>query len=74
MEASASLLIIEIVLPQGGEPSIGKMIDLEMLVMTGGQERTAKEYRTLLERAGFTLRKIYATRSPFSIIEASPQK
>jgi hypothetical protein len=43
------------VLPEGSQPSMsmGKLVDLEMLVMTaGGRQRTETEYRTLLARAG----------------------
>jgi hypothetical protein len=43
-----------------------------MLVMTGGRERTAKEYEALLARGGFKLSRIVPTASPFSVIEARP--
>jgi len=41
------LLVVEIVVPPGDEPSFGKWIDLQMLVMAGGRERTAPEYEGL---------------------------
>lgn len=40
-----------------------------MLVITGGCERTEAEYCALFTAAGFTLRQIIPTQSPFSIIE-----
>lgn len=64
------LLIVEMVVPQGNEPSPSKMLDIEMLVMEGGKERTEKEYRDLLAAADFRLTRIVPTRSPYSIVEA----
>jgi hypothetical protein len=64
------VLIIEIVVPQSDEPSIAKLSDIEMLVVTGGRERTLGEYGALLARAGLRHARIYETRSPFTIIEA----
>lgn len=48
------------------------LIDLNMMVMTGGAERTQREYQDLLSKSGFRLDRIVATKSPFSVIEASP--
>lgn len=66
------LVIIEIVLPNGSEPHVGPLIDLNMMVMTGGIERTEMEYRQLLGSSGFRLERVAATKSPFSLIEAVP--
>ena len=52
------------------DPDFGKLIDLEMLVMPGGRERTADEFRALFQRAGFTVTAIVPTKSPLSVIEA----
>ncbi len=65
------VLLCELVVPELNEPSLLKMIDLEMLVISGGQERTEREYRSLLGRAGLDLIGVYPTRSGFSILEAS---
>lgn len=73
MAGGARLLVIEIMLPEFGRPSLAKLTDLEMLVMTGGRERSLAEYRTLLESAGLKILKVHPTRSPFSIIEAAPK-
>jgi O-methyltransferase domain/Dimerisation domain len=66
------LAVVEIVLPPHNEPHIGPLIDLNMMVMTGGNERTENEYRDLLADAGFRLDQVVGTKSPFSVIEASP--
>ncbi len=67
----ARLLVIEGVVPEGDEPHLTKAIDLTMLGMLTGKERTEKEYRDLLHRAGFTLDRIVPTRSPLSVLEAT---
>jgi hypothetical protein len=66
------LLIREAVIPEGDLPSEGKQIDLTMLFMLGGAERTEEEWRGLLARSGFTLRRIVKTGGPFDLIEARP--
>jgi O-methyltransferase domain/Dimerisation domain len=52
MKPDGRLLIIEMVLPIGDAPHPGKMLDIIMLTVTGGQERTMHEYRALLDKAG----------------------
>ena len=65
------LLIIEMVISSGNEPSPGKLLDIQMMAtMAGGKERTAEEYRILLEKSGFTLTRIIPTIAPISLIEA----
>ncbi|HEX5736322.1 MAG TPA: methyltransferase [Blastocatellia bacterium] len=72
MAEGGKLLLVEAVVPAGNEPHFSKFIDLNMLVMTGGRERTEEEYRQLLEAGGFKLTKVIPTESPVSIIEAVP--
>jgi hypothetical protein len=69
MAENGRLLLVEAVVPDGSEPHFSKFIDLNMLVMTGGRERTEDEYRTLFEASGFRLTRIIPTESPMSIIE-----
>lgn len=64
------LLIVEMVLPPGDAPHPGKLLDMVMLVLTGGQERTEAEYARLLRKAGFRLSRVVATQSPVSVVEA----
>ena len=70
-DAGARLLLLEGVVPADDLPHLSKMIDLTMLGVTTGQERSADEYRTLLDRAGFTLDRIVDTPTPYSIVEAT---
>jgi Spermidine synthase len=64
------LVVIEMTIPDANTPSPGQLFDLNMLVMTGGQERTQSEYGALLAQAGFRLSRVIGTGSPFHIIEA----
>ncbi|MBN1209405.1 MAG: SAM-dependent methyltransferase [Myxococcaceae bacterium] len=66
----ARLLIVEYLLPSGDTFCHGKMLDLEMLVMCGGQERTQEEMRTLLAQNGLSLERVIPTSSGLSLIEA----
>jgi hypothetical protein len=66
------LLIREAVIPEGDIPSEGKQIDLTMLFMLGGAERTEEEWRSLLAKSGFALERIVKTGGPFDLIEAKP--
>ncbi|MGH8932739.1 MAG: hypothetical protein ACRDZO_19490 [Egibacteraceae bacterium] len=43
-----------------------------MLVVAGGRERTASEYRELFRAAGFELTRVIPTRSPLTLIEGKP--
>ncbi len=69
MNDNGKVLIIEMVVPEGNEPSPSKALDILMLVMEGGKERTKDEYRKLLEASGFRLTRIIPTKSPYSVIE-----
>lgn len=73
MQPSARLLIVESVIPPGNEPSFGKLLDLTMLVVPGGVERTESEYRAILHEAGFDLARVVPTRAEVSVIEATPR-
>jgi len=69
IDPSGRLVVVEIVLPPMNEPHIGPLIDLNMMVMTGGVERTEVEYRDLLAKSGFRMKRVAGTRSPFSVID-----
>lgn len=72
MATTARLLLIERLLPPGDAPSYGKLVDVAMLVLTGGRERTEEEYRDLLTSAGFTVRRVIPVSGETSVIEAEP--
>ena len=69
MSPTSRLLVIESVIPSGNEPFGGKFLDLVMLLIPGGKERTQEEYRALFERAGFELTQIVPTGTEVSIVE-----
>jgi predicted O-methyltransferase YrrM len=70
MAQGSVLLVIESVIPAGNASYPGKLMDVNMLVMTGGRERTESEYGALLERGGFRLRRVMPAHPIASIIEA----
>lgn len=71
MPPLSKLLLVEAVIPEGNIPHPGKLMDINMLVMTGGRERTAAGWTDLIESAGLSFSGIISTQSPmFSIIEA----
>ncbi|HEV3167336.1 MAG TPA: methyltransferase [Isosphaeraceae bacterium] len=72
MGRSGRLLIAESVIPAGNDPNYAKFLDLEMLVMAGGRERTEAEYRDLLDQAGFQLARVVPTLSSTSVVEGVP--
>ena len=69
MSDHARLLIVDRIIPCGNDPMFGKIMDLNMLVMLGGVERTEAEFRDLFTRAGFRLSRIVPTESEVSLIE-----
>ena len=80
---NGSLLIIEFILPQlvsHADPQLETLLmsDLNMLAVTGGKERNEREWRTLLEAAGFAVTEIYPTGGDtqmvrtVGIVEAKP--
>ncbi len=66
------LLIMDAVIPEGDAPHLGKQVDLQMLFLVGGMERTEREWRRLLESSGFALNRVTSTGTQFDVIEASP--
>ncbi|QDT95938.1 methyltransferase [Gimesia aquarii] len=69
MPENSKLLVIESVIPPGNEPFAGKFLDLVMMLIPGGKERTEEEYKTLYNQAGFELTRIVPTKTELSIIE-----
>lgn len=69
---TGKLLLLELVLPEGAPSHPGMLLDLEMLVQTGGRERTAAEYAELLAQTGFRQTRVVQTAGPMSIVEARP--
>jgi O-methyltransferase domain/Dimerisation domain len=72
MSSHSRLLVVELVLPAGNEPFFGKWLDLHMLAITGGLERTQAEYEKLFRSAGFALSRVIPTPAGPSVVEAVP--
>lgn len=73
MPPDGKLLVVNSVIPAGNDPYMGKLVDIEMLVMTpGGAERTEDEFRELFAEAGFDLSSVISTPSYLFILEGQP--
>jgi hypothetical protein len=66
----ARVLIIETLVPETAGPHFGKTLDVIMLALTGGRERTRTQFAELLAAAGLRLEDVLATQSEYSIVEA----
>ena len=71
MPANGKVLVAETLVPAGNEPSQIKGIDVVMLAVTGGQERTEAHYAELFKAAGLRFERVINTQAPISILEAS---
>ena len=69
MTPASRLLLIELVLQDTGAPGFGSA-DMTMMLLTGGAERTAREYESLLARARLKMTHVLPTSTSASIIEA----
>jgi len=67
----ARLLIVESLVGEEPGPHPGKLLDIVMLAVTGGKERSPSEFRALLEPAGFRIERVVPTASAYSVLEAS---
>jgi len=68
--AGATLLLVETILPPAPQPSPVTFMDINMLVMLGGRERTAEEYGAMLQRSGFAMQRVIPTGGLFGLVEA----
>jgi hypothetical protein len=73
IDMNGRLLVVESVIPPGNEPFFGKLLDLTMLVIPGGRERTEEEFRHLFGQAGFRLSRIIPTQAEVSVLEGVPE-
>jgi orsellinic acid C2-O-methyltransferase len=75
MAGNGRVLILERLIPekeQGGDPIPALLSDINMLVITGGRERTNAEYTELLHVAGLTIGGVQPVAFPYGVIEGSP--
>jgi hypothetical protein len=74
MPAHGRVLVIEPVVPEDDAPALETaMMDVAMLVFTGGRERTAAEFAALYAGAGLRVTRVVPTTSMFSIVEGVPE-
>ena len=70
MAPGSKILVIEAVIPEGNAPHPGKFMDINMMAMTGGRERTEKEFAALFAKAGLKISRVIHANSPsLSIVE-----
>jgi len=72
MRCNGKVLLAETLVPPGDEPDGIKFIDVNMLAITGGRERTEEEYGELLARARLRLDQVLPTKASISVLESSP--
>jgi hypothetical protein len=71
MAPDGKVLVVEMVLPSGAEPRLAALLDLNMLVMNGGRERTEAEFRQLFDAAGLHVTRLIPTLAPQWVIEGT---
>ena len=68
----ATLLLVEDIIPDAPGPHWARMLDIVMLAVTGGLQRTARQYQALLAGCGFRMERVIDTPTGISIVEARP--
>jgi hypothetical protein len=71
MAADGKVLVVEMVLPSTDAPRLAALLDLNMLVMNGGRERTEEDFRQLFDAAGLRVTKLIPTLAPQWVIEGA---
>ncbi|HHF7368177.1 TPA: methyltransferase [Legionella bozemanae] len=74
MSKNATLFIAEQVMPDDNKPHPNKTMDIVMMVLLGGRQRTLSEWQKSIEPAGFTFKNSYPTNSLFTLMEFKPKK
>jgi len=70
MPAHSKLVLVEAVVSETEDAVLGRMMDINMMVMCGGKERTERQWRALLAASGFALSRVVLMPGPVSILEA----
>lgn len=68
MNDKGKVLVVDNVITPGNDPSWGKLLDIQMLII-GGRERTKEEFATLFTAARLKLTRVVSTKCSLSIIE-----
>jgi hypothetical protein len=69
MAEGGRILAFEMLVPSGNRPHPALFMDLNLMVLTGGRERTRAEFRSLFRAVGLKLARVMRTPSPFSLLE-----
>jgi hypothetical protein len=69
MPPHARVLVIETIVPSTQGPHLSKVLDIGMMALPGGMERTQDEYAGLASKCAFRLNLVVETMSPYSILE-----
>jgi hypothetical protein len=69
MNADSRLWVVEYPLEHGPGFSVAKLLDIEVLVMGGGRERTIDEYTILLDSVGLIVSRVTPTNRGPTLIE-----
>jgi len=72
LNEGGKVLVVDMVITDAPESALGKLLDLEMLIMLNGRERTESEFADLFVKAGLRLSRVVATKSPVCLVEAVP--
>lgn len=70
MNPKGRILVADPVIPPGDKPDWGKLLDIQMMVVVPGKERTKEEFAALFKRAGLKLTRVLPTGCPLSLVEA----
>ena len=70
MSNDSKLIIIEPIMIAANQKDHAKIMDVYMMVITGGKERTLEDFRNLLFQAGFSIKSVTPTETEFTILEA----
>ena len=69
MSDNGRVLVVDTVVESGNEPQMGKLMDINMLVLTGVRERTEAEFAAIFEDAGLRLEDVRPTECALSVVE-----
>jgi hypothetical protein len=67
----AKLLLIEVLLPEASGPNLGALLDIAMMTLLDGKQRTRTEYEKLYNATGFRLDRVIPMPADASIIEGT---
>jgi hypothetical protein len=71
MKGNGKVLVLDAVVPEGDQPDFSKLLDIEMMLLPGGRERTEHEFAALFAKAGLKLARVVAT-PMIAIVEGVP--